>query len=257
MVKGRVFPFISLVIIAAFVFLSIRASRRGKTPKIRPIAGLEAIPEAIGRSVEMGKPVLFNPGIADIVGDTAAQTMAGIVALGYVADLCAQYDCKLIVPIRQPNVLPIAEETVKTAFARHGKVQNYDPNWIQYLSSEQWAFVGGVMGIIQREKPGANIMIGGFWSETLILVESGNSAGAIQIGGTGNLPQIPFFVAACDYTLIGEEIYAAAASASKDPTSLGSIVGQDLSKAYALLLILLGSILLTAGSDYLVNLTKR
>ncbi len=255
--SGRIFSFCVLLLVGAFILVCISRARKGKPVPVRPISGLEAIPEAIGRAVEMGKPVLYNPGIADIVGTTAAQTMAGLVALAYAADLCAKYDCALLVPIRQPTVLPLAEETVKTAFANNGKIENYNPNWIQYLSSEQWAFVGGCMGIIERERPAAHIMIGGFWSESLILVEGGNTVGAIQIGGTANLPQVPFFVAACDYTLIGEEIYAAAAVASQDPVALGSIEGQDLSKILAVFLIVLGSLFSTFGSDFLKNLIKK
>jgi hypothetical protein len=256
-ISGRVFSFASLVIVTLLILRSIFNAQRGKPVSVRPISALDALPEAVGRSVEMGKPVLYNVGIADIVGTTAAQTMAGLVVLSHVADLCARYDSQILVPIRQPNVLPLAEETVRTSYSNHGKIENYNPDWIQYLSSEQWAFVGGVMGMIQRERPGANIMIGGFWSEALILVEGGNSIGAIQIGGTGNLPQVPFFVAACDYTLIGEEIYAAGAAASQNPVSLGSVEGQDLGKTLAVLLILAGSLLATFGSDFLINLTKQ
>ncbi len=41
---------------------------------------------------------------------------------------------------------------------------------------------------------------------------------------------MPFFVAASDYCLIGEELFAAAAYLSKDQVQLGSILGQDVSK---------------------------
>lgn len=257
MIAGRVFSFVSLAVVSFLIFWCISKARKGRVVNMRPIPALEAIPEAIGRSVEMGKPVLFNVGIADIVDATAAQTMAGLVVMSHVARLCAKYDSKILVPIRQPNVLPLAEETVRTAYSSEGKLESYDPNWIQYLSSEQWAFVGAVMGITQRERPGANVMIGGFWSEALMLVESGNSIGSIQIGGTGNLPQVPFFVAACDYTLIGEEIYAAGAAASDNPISLGSIEGQDLAKILAIGLIIAGALMSTFGSNYLVALTTR
>ena len=256
MIAGRIFTFWSLVIVTFLVFYAISTARSGRPVKVRQLPALEAIPEAIGRSVEMGRPVLYNLGIADIVGDTAAQTVAGLVVLSHVSKLAAEYGTKVIVPIRMPTVLPLAEEAVRNAYALAGKADRYDPNWVQYMSQEQWAFVSGVMGITQRERPGANIMIGGFWSETLLLVENGNSVGAIQIGGTGNLPQVPFFVAACDYTLIGEEIYAAGAVASQDPVSLGSIDGQDLAKIYALALVVVGAVLATLGSPILSDLIK-
>jgi len=256
LIKGRVFSFWCFIAVTIVVFWAIYTARKGRQVKVRAIPALDAIPEAVGRSVEMGRPVMFNLGIADIIGDTAAQTLAGLGVLSYVAGLCADYDTRILVPITKPNVLPLAEETVRTAYFTKGKLDKYDPNWIQYLSDEQWAYVSGVMGMTQREKPGACILVGGFWSETLMVVECANSVGAIQIGGTGQLPQVPFFVAACDYALIGEEIYAARAVVSQDVQSLGSIDGQDLVKLISIILIVAGIALSTFGSSWLVNITK-
>jgi hypothetical protein len=57
--------------------------------------------------------------------------------------------------------------------------------------------------------------------------------------------QLPFFVAACDYTLIGEELFAASAYLSNEPKQLGSLKGQDVGKSIAMLAIVTGVILLT------------
>ena len=61
----------------------------------------------------------------------------------------------------------------------------------------------------------------------------------MQIAGTGSSSQIPFFVTACSYTLIGEEFYAASAYLSKQPEMIGSIKGQDYVKLLSMLLILI------------------
>ena len=76
--------------------------------------------------------------------------------------------------------------------------------------------------------------------EALILTENGQAMGAMQIAGTPETIQVPFFLASCDYTIIGDEYYAAAAYLSKEPTMLGSLVGQDYSKIVILLFIVLG-----------------
>ena len=103
-----------------------------------------------------------------------------------------------------------------------------------------------------------------FFAESLILAETGNSVGAIQIAGTANPSQLPFFVAACDYTLIGEEFFAASAYLSGQPDQLGSLKGQDVGKILVGIVIIIGVTLATlqaiTGSDsleaavnYLVN----
>jgi hypothetical protein len=69
--------------------------------------------------------------------------------------------------------------------------------------------------------------------------------GAIQISGTDSTYQIPFFIAACDYCLIGEELYAASAYLSREPRLLGSLRGQDTGKIFLTTAIALGAIFIT------------
>ena len=109
---------------------------------------------------------------------------------------------------------------------------------VHYLTDDQFAYAAGVNGIMLRDKPAAVFFQGKFYAESLILAETGNSIGAIQIAGTGSSSQIPFFVTACDYTLIGEEFYAASAYLSGSPEMLGSIKGQDYVKVGCMIFIL-------------------
>jgi hypothetical protein len=55
---------------------------------------------------------------------------------------------------------------------------------------------------------------------------------------------LPFFITACDYTLIGEELYAASAYLSREPLLLGSLKAQDYGKLLILVVMVLGSVLL-------------
>jgi len=105
-----------------------------------------------------------------------------------------------------------------------------------------------------REQPATNFYMGVFYAESLILAETGNIAGSIQISGTDQIAQLPFFVAATDYTLIGEELYAASAYLSREPVQLGTLKAQDYSKAVTMIIIILGAIAITAGLPYLLNM---
>jgi hypothetical protein len=98
-----------------------------------------------------------------------------------------------------------------------------------------------------RLRPAGNIMIGPFWAESMMFAESFDRVGAMQIGGTARLYQIPFFAALCEYVLIGEEMFAAGAYVSGDPQQVGSIAAQDWYKLAALVLGILGALLATAG----------
>ena len=60
--------------------------------------------------------------------------------------------------------------------------------------------------------------------------------------------QLPFFVASCDYTLIGEEFFAASAYLSDDPLQIGSLKGQDYGKFMSVLILVVGIMFATLFS---------
>jgi hypothetical protein len=242
--RSRINQLLIFVAFVAAVLVYIRLAASGKKFFVRRIAGLTAIEEAIGRATEMGKPVLYVPGIDDMDN---IQTIASMVILKDVARLAGTYDTPIIVPVCRPFVVPVAEEAVKQGFLSAGKPELYNPNNVRYLSDEQFAFTAGIAGIMMREGTVANLYMGSFFAESLILAETGFSTGAIQIAGTANVHQLPFFVAACDYTLIGEELYAVSAYLSKEPKLLGTLKASDLAKLVILILLVAGFIASTAG----------
>lgn len=254
---GKISSLFFFVLIIALLQYMMSKAKQGNLPKIRRIAGLEAMEEAVGRATELGTPVFFVPGRTEINTAGAAQTIAGLEILGHVADLTAKYNTELRTAISAPNVQPVAEEIVKQAYIKNGKLDAVKPEYVQFLSNEQFAFAAACLNIMHREKVGAAIMVGEFQAESMMLVEGAAQAGAITICGTSRTFQIPFFVAAADYTLIGEEMFAGGAYLSKDPVKLSSIAAQDIGKLVGTVLILVGAILASAGDKTLLNLLKQ
>ncbi|MCU0726941.1 MAG: fibronectin type III domain-containing protein [Planctomycetes bacterium] len=228
-------PAALVILLLPLVSVAIPLVKRGGKIYIRPIPALQAVEEAIGRATEMGKPILFVPGISSI-GDIA--TLAALNILSPVAEKAAQYDSRLIVPNYDPIVYTIAQEVVKEAYLKAGRPDAYSDENVFFLSPRQFAFAAAVSGLMMRERPATNFFLGMFYAESLILAETGNMTGAIQIAGTDAITQLPFFIVACDYTLIGEELYAAGAYMGGDPKLTGSLKGQDWNKALAILVIL-------------------
>ena len=245
---------LELAFCAAILVLIARARAGRKVPVIRKVAGLEAIDEAVGRATEMGATVHFAPGLGAI---NNAQTLAAMAVLSHVARICAKYDTRLIQTNCDNVVYSIAEEVVKQAYVEAGKSDEFNPDDVRFISQDQFGYASGCVGIMNREKVRANILIGAFWAESLIFAEVGSQVGSIQIAGTANTHQIPFFIAACDYALLGEEIYAASAYLSREPVLVGCLIGQDWGKMVGVLLILLGSVLATANSTWLGDVLNK
>ena len=233
---NRVVMFISIVAIGATLLYNIRMAERGEEFYLRPIPGLKAVEEAVGRSTEMGKPVLYVPGIMDM---DQVETVAGVIVLGHVAKMTARYETSLNVPVSRSIVMKAARETCRESYMLEGRPDMFHDDVVHYLTDDQFAYAAGVNGIMVREKPAACLYMGKFYAESLILAETGNSIGAIQIAGTASQAQIPFFVTACDYTLIGEEFFAASAYLSQKPELIGGVRGQDMVKVGVITIIIL------------------
>ena len=228
----------------SIVFAFLQLARRNPNLFIRKIAGLEAVEEAIGRATEMGKSVFFVHGLGGM-GDLA--TIAAVSILSRVARRSAEYDTRVRVMNNDPIVLAVSQEVVKQAYTEAGRPDAYNADDVALVASDQFSYAAAVNGRMVRERPATIFMMGSFAAESLLLAETGNSTGAIQIAGTDSYTQIPFFITSCDYTLIGEELYAASAYLSREPRMLGSLRGQDVGKAFLMLIIVLGSLALTLG----------
>ncbi len=236
--RKKINIYIALIIFGSIILGFTYLARKGRKFFIRKISGLQAIDDAVGRATEMGKPILYCPGIG-YIEDIA--TIASLNILGEVAKKCAQYDTKLINPHLDPIVYTVAREIVKESYTKIGRPDAFDPDSVYYITDLQFAYAAAVDGIMLRERPATNFLIGWFRAESLILAETGASTGAIQIAGTDQVSQLPFFVTACDYTLIGEELYAASAYISREPLLLGAMKGEDWGK------FVIGAILIAAS----------
>jgi hypothetical protein len=238
---------IALLVLAGLILWFIRKAKQGIQLYIRRIAGLEAVDEAVGRATEMGRPLLYVPGTGYI---EYISTVASLNLLGEVAKKTAEYGTSIRVPLRDPIVFTVCREVVKGAYMAAGRPDAFESDSVFFLVENALAYAGAVSGIIVRERPAVNFFMGFFGGESLILAETGASTGAIQIAGTDQTTQLPFFVVACDYTLIGEELYAASAYISREPLMLGALKGQDYSKFIIFTLLIVGTLIsLVAGID--------
>ena len=237
--KSAMFAF-TLTVIMIMLYEVRLAKSSSEDIFLRTIPGLKAVEEAVGRSTEMGRPILYVPGIMDM---NEVETVAGVVVLGHVANMTAQYETELDVPVARAIVMQSARQVAKEAYMTQGRPEMYNEDMVHYVTDDQFAYAAAVNGIMQRDEPAACLYMGKFFAESLLFAETGNSIGAIQIAGTGSQTQIPFFVTACDYTLMGEEFFAASAYLSKEPELIAGITAQDIIKV-----LLIGFIMLALVS---------
>lgn len=242
---GRINVLIGVLITAILVGMFIIYGKRGGKLYMRPIAGLEAVDEAIGRATEMGKPILYSSGRGKM---ERPATIASMNILGSVSERVAEYNTPLIFPNNDPVVMAVAQEVAYEGYTRAGHPDNFNPDNIFFVTDSQFGYAAAVDGIMLRQKPATNLFFGTFEAESLILAETGNSIGAIQIAGTDSSIQMSFFVVACDYVLIGEELFAASGYLAQDPQVLGSLKGSDYTKLIIIAVMIIGVLMIVFGN---------
>jgi len=243
--KGKIMLLTFFIVFCIALYLYLQKTKSGKPIFIRRIAGLDAVDEAVGRATEMGRPVHYTFG----AGDLDTNVLASFDVLKYTSEKAAELGADIIVTNFLPEVQPMTEELVKQAFIGKGKGPDYKPDNVRYLSNNQNSYVAAIYGIFVRERPAANLMLGPFYAESMLISEVGQQIGAIQIGGTGRTIQVPFFVATCDYTLIGEELFAAGAYISRNPFQLAALMAEEVGKYLAVILIVVGCVARLMGAS--------
>jgi hypothetical protein len=228
---------ILLLVLPVLAFLTSRV-RAGKTGDMRPLPGLEDLSGAIGRAAETGQPLHVSVGVAGVGGTATSETWAGLTVLAELADEAAACDTPLVVTVADPTVLPLAQDILQRAYTRHGNPKGYDPTQVRLIAPNSMAYAAGVMGVVKRESLAANVMIGLFGDEYLLIGETGVQKGIRQVVGTSEPRTLPFVHATADEALTGEDMFAGGAYTARLPIQVGSLLVADWARwAIALVII--------------------
>ena len=225
-----------------FLFYALSRVRAGHQPRLRPLPAFDTLSELSGRAAESSQVLHVGLGMGGISGSEMAVSLAGLTTLTYLADQSAASEAKLVVTVADPTLLPAAQEILRQAYARQGKPDIFSPSQVRLLAPEPIAYAAGVMSILEGENPLANVTIGDFGDEYLLIGETGVKRDIVQIAGTSNPAALTFMQATADKVLVGEEIFAAGAYLRRDPESVAGIIVQDWWRYLVLLVIIAGVI---------------
>jgi len=244
--KGMFNLLICIIILIFEIVFFIQRARVNPNLFIRRIRGIDAVDNAVNHAAKMGKSVYYMVGSGAI---SELPTIASMSILERIAKRAAKMNTRIKVPCFNPMVMTVAQDVVKDAYLSEGA--DYHSEDVFFVTSDQFSYAASVDGMLLRDKPAANFFMGSFQSESLLLSEVGSNIGAIQVSGTNEASQLPFFITTTDYTLIGEEFFAASAYLTRNPLLLGSLKGQDVGKAVLIVVITGGALLSAFGKDWI------
>ncbi len=243
------------------------ATKRGARLTLRPIAAFETLKRLLAHAAEAGQPVHLSLGIAGIGDRATADTTAGLHVLEYLADRAAVSASPAIVTLANPTALPVAQDLLRRAYRRHGYPEEHDPARARLIApdpllntgaspnpdlyaagqNDAFAYAAGTMRLLNQQQLIANVMVGSFGDEFLLLGETGAQRRLNQVGGTSAVPVLPFVFTSVAHPLIGEEIFAGGAYLSNKPAHLSSLAAQDTVRWFVILLLVVGIALKSLG----------
>lgn len=252
-----------LVLLLIFLipfFFGYWAVKRGLVLTLRPIASYEALKGLLAQAAEAGRPIHLSIGTAGIGDQRTADTMAGLYVLEYIADRAVVSASPPVVTLAHPTALPVAQDLLRRAYGRHGYPEEYDPARARLVapdpnlntgftpnpavypsnSNDAFAYAAGTMRFLTHQRLIANVMVGAFGDEFLLLSEPSAQHQLDQIGGTSAVGVLPFVYTSVAHPLIGEEIFAGGAYLSGRVAHLSSLFAQDVMRWFIVAGILLG-----------------
>lgn len=238
---------LTVIVMLFLILLFTHWVKSGREIHLRPIPALDDLPNLVSQAVESGQQIHVSVGTGGITGTMTAATLAGLVVLDHIAERGSAAGAAPMVTVADPMVLPAAQDGLRRAFARAGRAKEYRSTQVEIIAPQPTIYALGAAMRLDADETAANVMIGAFGQEALLLAEPGAQKGIPQTSGTDAPQAMGLLYAASDSPIIGEEIFAIPAYLGHKPAHLASLKAQDVMRIGVVALIVIAALLQTLG----------
>ncbi|HMQ50662.1 MAG TPA: hypothetical protein PKE64_08670 [Anaerolineae bacterium] len=245
---GGVYPALAiLVLFLGLILFFARRVQAGHFPSLRRIQAFNSIKGAAARAVEEGRPFHLGLGTGHVTDVTTADTLAGLYTLDYLAEQAAATNAPPIVTMADPAAMLLAHNSLRQAYGEKDSDAVKAYRDVRFIGPQPATYAAGLMALLGVEDAAANVLIGRFGDEYLLMGEAAAWRNTEHIGGTSDPNVLPFVYASAQETLLGEEIFATGAYLQRKVAHVGSLLAQDTMRWLISLAIGLGVITKTIG----------
>jgi hypothetical protein len=234
-----------LVFVSLLLWLFTWRARGGARYPLRRIAAFEAMRGFMDTIAERGKRVHLSLGSAGVGGGQTVAVTAGLAVLRHIAERGASLETSPIVTVADPVLLLVAQDALYRAHERMGHATQYRSTDVQLVAPDPAAYAIGAQAVISDPGVDANVMVGSFGDEYLLMGEAGAQRGIVQVVGSNAVNVHPFMISTADHVLLGEEMFAAGAYLSGDLDQVASLRVQDVLRVAIAVTIVLGIVVKT------------
>lgn len=241
---------IALIVLLFFgvllLFFGVRAKDKG-IPTLRPIPAFEKMKALVPNAVETGKQLHLGLGIGGVTDVNTADTLAGLTLLEHLSAQSAPTHTSPIVTTADPVTALLAQNILRNAFKNDKETMAFNAPNIRWIAPQPAAYAVGASNVLSQDKVSANVLVGKFGDEYLLIGEAGyrQKEPVTTIAGASDPKVLPFVQATSPDALWGEELFAAGAYLSEKPMHIASLMAQDTIR-WGVGLVILGGVLLKA-----------
>lgn len=247
---------LGLVFVLIFFGLMIMFAASGRSQpgvKLRRISAFVKLRRMIGLAVEAGSRLHFSIGRGGIIGTESASAFIGLSILERLARSASTSDNPPIATAGDGATGTLAQDTLRGTYTRIGLGEQFDPTTGRVTGLTPFSYAASTIPLVGDEKTGANILIGHFSSEVVLITDASERSNNMTLAGTDNLPAQAVLYASAQEPLIGEELYAGGAYLNTGIMHDSSLRTQDVLRLALIVVIIIGTLAKLMGLDTLIS----
>lgn len=229
------------------VSLILRLRKKIEVP-VRPIPAFQDLRTQAGYAAESGGGIHIALGNGSLYGEDAITSIAAMQVLEALADEAADYNAPPIVTVGDPTLLPIAQDMLRRAYERKGRLELYNAGQVRFIAPSPVGYAAGSADVADNETITATIMIGAFQEEVSLIADSSARYDIPSLAAVTTPTAIAALYPAVKQLAQGEELYAAGAQLTGEKHYLAGLITQDVLRVLLILAILAFSIATYLGA---------
>jgi uncharacterized protein DUF6754 len=235
------------VILAAVLLFVLSTLYRKSTPKFRTIPALTRLYRAIGLSVEDGTRLLIGLGNTSLLTGNAGAPLSGLAMLRRLAERTSLSDRPPVAVAGEAPLALLAQDTLESGYREAGAGEYYQPTTGRVAGLTPFSATAGTMPMLRDERVSAAVFMGHYSIDAGLLAEAAERANAFAVGSSDDVAGQAVWYASAPETLIGEELFAAAAYIGGSPAQAASLTVQDVLRWIIIVALILGAVLKLVG----------
>jgi hypothetical protein len=238
-IAGIAVVVLSFILILVFVFIYRKRPMEG----LRSIPALNHLRRALGLAVEDGSRIHVSLGSASLLNPQTASALVGLTMLDQVAGQCASGDRPPVVASGDGSLAILSQGRLRSTFKEANALDQYDASKARMTGTTPFAYAAGAISSVKEESVSANLLVGHFGPEVVLLTDAAEQENAYTIAASNAPTAQAVLYATAEDPLIGEELFAGGAYLQAGPFHQASLRAQDVLR-WILVVILLGGALL-------------